>query len=215
MGEISLGHDPNCDVRVFGCLHSFGLIQSPVLSDYLDLLRSCGAFLEGHFRLSSGLHSGVYVEKFRLLEHPEITAKFAEVIAGHFRDQGIERVVGPLTGGVLVAHEVARQLGLPLAFPERMEGRMEWRRGFRICSGQRVLVCEDVITTGKSVMEVMQAVTREGGTVIGVGTLVQRGPSEIKPEPFAVVRLNLDTFSPDKCPLCAANVPLEKRGSRA
>jgi orotate phosphoribosyltransferase len=183
-------------------------------NESLDLLRSCGAFLEGHFLLSSGLHSGVYVEKFRLLEHPEITARLAGTIAGHFRDGHVELVVGPLTGGVLVAHEVAKQLGAPLAFPERVQSEMLWRRGFTIRRGQRVLVCEDVITTGKSVGEVIAAVTREGGDVVGIGALIQRGPNSLKPAPFAVISLNLDTYPPDACPLCAKNVPLEKRGSR-
>ncbi len=183
-------------------------------NEYLDLLRSCGAFLEGHFLLSSGLHSGVYVEKFRLLEHPDITAKLAGEIAAHFRETKIDLAVGPLTGGVLVAHEVAKQLGVPLAFPERSEGIMLWRRGFAIHPGQRVLICEDVITTGKSVGEVTDAVTREGGVVAGIGALIQRGPNTLKPEPFPVIRLNLDTYPPDKCPLCAKGMPLEKRGSR-
>ncbi len=185
------------------------------MSEYLDLLRSCGAFLEGHFLLSSGLHSGVYVEKFRLLEHPEYTARLAGVIADHFRDASIELVVGPLTGGVLVAHEVAKLLGVPLAFPERIEGQMEWRRGFAIKPGERVLVCEDVITTGKSVCEVIDAVHREGGVVIGIGVLIQRGECNLKHEPFAVVKLNLETYAPDECPLCAKGIALEKRGSRS
>jgi orotate phosphoribosyltransferase len=180
----------------------------------LDLLRSCGAFLEGHFLLSSGLHSKVYVEKFRLLEHPEITQQMAEVIADHFRDAQLDLVVGPLTGGVLVAHEVAKQLEKAMAFPERVDGVMQWRRGFRIHPGQRVLVCEDVITTGKSVNEVIEAVHRVGGVVVGIGALIQRGENTLKHEPFAVVRLNLDTFTPENCPLCATGVPLEKRGSR-
>ena len=183
-------------------------------AETLDILRSCGAFLEGHFLLSSGRHSGVYVEKFRLLEHPEITAQFATKIADHFRDAPLDLVVGPLTGGILVAHEVAKYLNLPIAFPERVDGTMQWRRGFSIRPGQRVLVCEDVITTGKSVSEVVEAVHREQGIVVGIGTLIQRGDAELKHEPFAVVRLNLETYAPDACPLCAKQVPLEKRGSR-
>ncbi len=181
----------------------------------LDLLRACGAFLDGHFLLSSGLHSGVYVEKFRLLEHPEHTARLAGTIADHFRAARLELVVGPLTGGVLVTHEVAKQLGLPIAFPERVDGVMQWRRGFVIRRGQRVLVCEDVITTGKSAGEVVDALHREGADVVGIGALIQRGPSNLKPTPFAVVQLNLETYPPDACPLCAKGLPLEKRGSRA
>ncbi len=180
----------------------------------LSLLRSCGAFLEGHFLLSSGLHSGVYVEKFRLLERPDLTQQFAELIAYQFREAGIELVVGPLTGGVLVAHEVAKKLAVPIAFPERIEERMEWRRGFALRPGQRVLVCEDVITTGKSVGEVLEAVRRERAEVAGIGALIQRGPSPLSPTPFAVVQLELESYSPENCPLCRQGLPLEKRGSR-
>lgn len=183
-------------------------------SEALDLLKSCGAFLEGHFLLSSGLHSGVYVEKFRLLERPDLTARFGAALAHAFRDARAELVVGPLTGGVLVAHEVAKSLGLPIAFPERLDNRMEWRRGFQLKPAQRVLICEDVMTTGKSVREVLEAVRREGAYVCGIGTLIQRGPCDLEPAPHAVVRLELETFAPGSCPLCAQGMPLEKRGSR-
>lgn len=180
----------------------------------LSLLRGCGAFLEGHFLLSSGRHSNVYVEKFRLLEQPRLTEQFGRVIADHFRISNPDLVVGPLTGGVLVAHEVGKDLGCRIAFPERIDGRMEWRRGFAIQPGQRVLICEDVITTGLSVGEVKQAVEREGGSVIGIGTLIQRGEIDLTPTPFAVVKLALDSFTPVECPLCKQGIPLTKRGSR-
>jgi len=182
--------------------------------EHLNLLRECGAFLEGHFLLSSGRHSDVYVEKFRLLERPELTGKFASGIAKHFAGQPIDLVVGPLTGGVLVAHEVAKFLGQRLAFPERIDGKMEWRRGFRIHEEQHVLICEDVITTGGSVAEVKEAVEREGGDVIGIACLIQRGQTDLTPAPFAVVQLDLQSWTPTECPLCKSGVPLEKRGSR-
>lgn len=180
----------------------------------LNLLRECGAFLEGHFLLSSGRHSDVYVEKFRLLEHPDLTGVFAAEIAKHFSGELLDLVVGPLTGGVIVAHEVAKFLSLPLAFPERIEGRMEWRRGFKITQGQRVLVCEDVITTGKSVGEVVAAVEREGGEVVGIGALIQRGETDLSPTPYPVVKLTLQSWTPEACPLCKQGIALEKRGSR-
>ncbi len=180
----------------------------------LEMLRECGAFLEGHFLLSSGRHSNVYIEKFRLLERPELTEQFGHAIADHFRISSPDLVVGPLTGGVLVAHEVGKDLGCPIAFPERIDGRMEWRRGFAIEPEQRVLICEDVITTGLSVGEVKEAVEREGGTIIGIATLIQRGEVHLSPSPYAVVKLSLDTFTPETCPQCAKGVPLTKRGSR-
>lgn len=181
----------------------------------LNLLRECGAFLEGHFLLSSGRHSDVYIEKFRLLEQPELTEQFAHALANHFRISSPDLVVGPLTGGVLVAHEVGKDLGCPIAFPERLEGRMEWRRGFAIEPEQRVLICEDVITTGLSVGEVKAAVEREGGIVIGIGTLIQRGEAHLSPSPYAVVKLALESYAPEDCPLCKQGIPLSKRGSRA
>lgn len=181
----------------------------------LALLRDCGAFLEGHFLLSSGRHSKVYIEKFRLLEQPELTEQFARAIANHFRISNPDLVVGPLTGGVLVAHEVGKDLGVPIAFPERVDGKMEWRRGFKIIGGQRVLICEDVITTGLSVAEVKEAVEREGGTVVGIGALIQRGETHLTPSPFAVAKLSLESFTPEECPLCRNGHPLTKRGSRA
>ncbi len=181
----------------------------------LTLLRDCGAFLHGHFLLSSGRHSDVYVEKFRLLEHPELTAQIAQAIAEHFRGDKIELVVGPLTGGVLVAHEVAKALKLPLAFPERVDGKMEWRRGFQIRKNQRVLICEDVISTGLSVGEVVDAVKQQGGEVVGIGALIQRGETDLSPTPHAVVKLSLDSFAPEDCPLCDKQIPLTKRGSRS
>ncbi|MBK6910882.1 MAG: orotate phosphoribosyltransferase [bacterium] len=180
----------------------------------LDLLRECGAFLEGHFLLSSGRHSDVYVEKFRLLERPELTEQFAHALANHFRIASPDLVVGPLTGGVLVAHEVGKDMGVQIAFPERVDGRMEWRRGFEIQPGQRVLICEDVITTGLSVGEVKEAIERDGGNVIGIGALIQRGDTHLSPTPYAVVKLALQSFAPADCPFCLQGVPLSKRGSR-
>jgi orotate phosphoribosyltransferase len=183
-------------------------------NEALTLLHETGAILDGHFLLTSGRHSGVYVEKFRLLERPDLTSRFAEPIAEHFREANIDLVVGPLTGGVLVAHEVAKTLGKPIAFPERSREQMDWRRGFKLHEGQRVLIVEDVITTGKTIMEVVQAVTRTGAVVAGIGSLICRGKIDLDPAPFSVVAMNLASFPADRCPLCKRNVPLEKRGSR-
>ncbi|HEY3295110.1 MAG TPA: orotate phosphoribosyltransferase [bacterium] len=184
-------------------------------NDALNLLRDNGAILEGHFLLTSGRHSGVYVEKFRLLEHPDLTAQFAEPIAEHFREANVDIVVGPLTGGVLVAHEVAKVLGKPIAFPERSRDHMDWRRGFKLTPGQRVLIVEDVITTGKTILEVMDAVAKTGAEVVGIGCLICRGKIDLEPQPFAVVSMNLASFPAERCPLCKKNVALEKRGSRS
>jgi len=183
-------------------------------NEALKLLREYKAILEGHFLLTSGRHSGIYVEKFRLLEHPELTAQFAEPIAEHFREANPDLIVAPLTGGILVAHEVGKLLGKPIAFPERSREGMEWRRGFHPSDGQRVLIIEDVITTGKTMLEIKDAVTRNGAEVIGIGCLVCRGRIDLQPQPFAVVSMNLASFPADRCPLCKKHIPLEKRGSR-
>lgn len=183
-------------------------------NDALNLLRETGAILDGHFLLTSGRHSGVYVEKFRLLERPGLTARFAEPIAEHFREQKIDLVVGPLTGGILVAHEVAKLLEKPMAFPERARDGLNWRRGFKLSEGQRVLIVEDVITTGKTMVEVKECVTKTGAVVAGIACLVCRGKMDLEPPPFAVVAMNLASFPADRCPICRKNVPLEKRGSR-
>jgi orotate phosphoribosyltransferase len=183
-------------------------------NEALTLLREYKAILEGHFLLTSGRHSGIYVEKFRLLEHPELTAQFAEPIAEHFREANPDLVVGPLTGGILVAHEVGKLLGKPIAFPERSRDGMEWRRGFHLSEGQRVLIIEDVITTGKTIVEIEDAVTRAGAEVLGIGCMVCRGKIDLSPQPFAVVSMNLASYPADRCPLCKKHIPLEKRGTR-
>jgi orotate phosphoribosyltransferase len=178
------------------------------------LLRDSGALLEGHFLLSSGLHSNAYVEKFRILENPRLTERLAAEIAAKFRDKKVDLVAGALTGGVLVAHEVARALGCRFLFPERISGRMELRRGFRIDPGARVLVAEDVLTTGTSTKEVISLLREKQGDVMGAACLVQRGEPDLDVPLFAVMRLTLETYSADHCPLCIGGIPLEKRGSR-
>jgi len=183
-------------------------------NEALTLLREYKAILEGHFLLTSGRHSGIYVEKFRLLEHPELTAQFAEPIAEHFREANPDLVVGPLTGGILVAHEVGKLLGKTIAFPERSRDGMEWRRGFHLHEGQRVLIIEDVITTGKTIVEIEDAVLRTGAEVLGIGCMVCRGKIDLEPQPFAVVSMNLASYPADRCPLCKRHMPLEKRGTR-
>lgn len=178
------------------------------------LLRDSGALLEGHFLLSSGRHSNVYIEKFRILEQPWITERLAAEIATRFRSEGVDLVAGSLTGGILVAHEVARALGCRFVFPERISGRMVLRRGFRIEPGTRLLVVEDVLTTGTSVNEVINLLREMKGEVVGVACLVQRGEPHLDVPLFTVIKVSLETYSADDCPLCARGIPLEERGSR-
>jgi orotate phosphoribosyltransferase len=181
-----------------------------------QLLIDTGAVMEGHFLLTSGLHSPMYVEKFQVLQYPEHTASLCRALAAHYKDQNVELVVGPVTGGVLLAHEVGKNLGTRAIFTERENGKMTLRRGFVIKPGERVLVVEDIVTTGGSVREVIDVVREHGGELVGVGMLVDRSGGKVN---FGIpakslLQLDVTTYQPDECPLCAAGVPMTKRGSR-
>lgn len=181
-----------------------------------QLFVETGAILEGHFLLTSGLHSPLYVEKFQVLQYPQHTVKLCASMAEMFKDDEIELVVGPVTGGVLLAHEVGKNLGTRAIFTERENGKMTLRRGFVIHPGERVLVVEDIITTGGSVQEVIDVVREHGGIPVGVGMLVDRSGGKVHFDIPAKALLHLDvtTYRPDSCPLCAKGVPMTKRGSR-
>ena len=144
------------------------------------LLREVGAVMDGHFRLTSGRHSPVYVEKFRLLQHPQHTERLCRLIADRFRDERPELVAGPTTGGVILSYEVARLLGLRGIFAEKSAAGRAFQRGFQVRAGERTLIVDDVLTTGGSIREVIEAVRRAEGAPIGVGVLVDR---RAHPEP--------------------------------
>ena len=179
------------------------------------LLRKVVALMDGHFLLSSGRHSPAYVEKFRLLQHPQQTERLCRLIADRFRDDRPELVAGPTTGGVILSYEVARLLGLRGIFAETTDGGRAFQRGFQIRPGERTLIVDDVLTTGGSIREVIEAVGRAGGEPIGVGVLVDRsgGRTEfpygrgVLPF-FACLELHLPAYEEGACPLCAAGVPL-------
>lgn len=175
-----------------------------------------GALLSGHFRLSSGRHSDRYLEKFAVLQHPEYLTQMCAALAGRFAEAGVATVVGPLTGGAILAYDVARHLGTRFIFPERVEGTMTWRRGFGITPGERVLVVEDVVTTGGSVSEVLDLLRRDGANILGVGALVDRSNGTVDfGVPFEPLwRAAVASWTADQCPLCAAGQPLTQRGSR-
>jgi orotate phosphoribosyltransferase len=175
------------------------------------LLREAGALIDGHFRLASGRHSPIYVEKFRLLERPPATERLCKLIAERFRDEGPQLVAGPTTGGIIVSYEVARQLGLRGIFAESAEGGgREFRRDFQIAPGERTLIVDDVLTTGGSVRDVIEAVRRSGGEPIGIAVLVDRsgGRTDFGLPFFACLELNLPTYEEGACPLCEAQTPL-------
>jgi orotate phosphoribosyltransferase len=184
--------------------------------DVRALYESTGALLRGHFRLTSGLHSDTYLQSALVLQRPDDAARLGQALAARFRRVAIDVVVAPALGGILVAHEVARALGVRGLFTEREDGRMTLRRGFRIGPGERCLVVEDVVTTGGSTREVMAAVEALGGVVAGVGALVDRsGGKADLPEPrAALLTLEVPSYRPEDCPLCRAGVPVVKPGSR-
>ncbi len=181
-----------------------------------ELFQKSGAVLKGHFLLTSGRHSPVYWEKFRVLQAPAYTEQLCRMIAGHFRPQGIQVVAGPTTGGIILAFEVARQLGVGSLFAEK-EGAAEraFRRGLSLNPGERVLIVDDILTTGSSIHEVMAAVTGQGGIVTGIGVLVDRSAEQgidFGVPLFSCHRALTVTYTPQECPLCAARVPLVKLG---
>lgn len=181
-----------------------------------DLLVETNAIMNGHFVLTSGKHSPHYVEKFNVLQHPEMTEKLCKAIAEHFKDANIETVVGPVTGGIILAHETGKALGTRAIFTERVEGKMTFRRGFTLHEGERVLIVEDVVTTGGSVREVIDVVKEFGGVPVAVAMLVDRSGGKATFEDvsnFALLHMDVETYEPENCPLCAKGIPLTKRGS--
>ena len=180
-----------------------------------ELFLKTNAIMEGHFLLTSGLHSPMYVEKFNVLQHPKYTEQLCQALAEKFADQNIETVVGPVTGGILLAHEVGKALGTRAIFTERENGKMAFRRGFNLAPGERVLIVEDIVTTGGSVKEVIDVVLESGAIPVGVGLLVDRsgGKIDFGTVPYqALLHLDVTTYAPETCPLCQNNVPMTKRG---
>ncbi|MCX5647749.1 MAG: orotate phosphoribosyltransferase [Planctomycetota bacterium] len=183
----------------------------------LETFREAGALLEGHFLLSSGLHSPKYLQCALVLQDPARAERLCGRLARAFADDRVETVVGPAMGGILVAYELARALGATAIFAEREEGRMRLRRGFRIEPGQRVLLAEDVVTTGGSLREVLAIVREAEAEVVGVAALVDRtsGRDPAFGMPLtALVQLDVPTHVPEECPLCREGVPVVKPGSR-
>ena len=184
--------------------------------DVLELLKKSGALLEGHFKLASGLHSDTYVEKFRLLERPEITEELIRELADRVKKYLPDVVVGPVTGGVILSYEMARQLGTKAYFTEKTaDGGMELRRGFDV-HGKRVLLIEDIVTTGGSVLKAADAVKSAGGEVVAFAILVNRSSGRFQPEApvEALVTLEIQTWQPDALPDHLAKVPVIEPGSK-
>ena len=180
-----------------------------------DLLIETSAIMEGHFLLTSGLHSPRYVEKFNVLQKPVYTEKLCRAMAEKFKDANIETVVGPVTGGILLAHETGKALGTRAIFTERENGKMTFRRGFTLHEGERVLIVEDVVSTGGSIREVIDVVKEHGGIPVAVSMLVDRsgGKATFGDVPStALLHMDVQTYKPEECPLCKAGIPMTKRG---
>ena len=188
----------------------------PITSDF-DLnsaLHERGALLEGHFRLSSGRHSNKFIQKFRILESPKLVEGVARRIADAFRDAQPTIVVSAAVGGIVLGYEVARQLGTDGIFVEKEGGVAKLRRSFHLTPNDRVLVVEDVVTTGMSVKEVIEVVRSYGAQVIGVGLIVERGAADFGVPTHALLKLPIESFDPADCPQCAAGEPITDPGSR-
>ena len=185
--------------------------------DARQAFEAAGAFLRGHFVYTSGRHGADYLEKFRILEDPKTTTALAAMIANEFSPLTPELVAGPTTGGIILAYEVARQLGVNAVYVERGEpGGRTLRRGFEIPPGARVLVVDDVVTTGGSVAETEACITNAGGAVIGIGVLADRtaGRAATTAPFFACLTVDFPSYPSDSCPQCAAGIPVAApRGS--
>lgn len=182
----------------------------------IDTLKEVGALLEGHFLLSSGRHSDRYCQCAKLLQYPDKAAKVLEVLADKLKDVDFDIIVGPAMGGVVVSYELARQTKKPGIFAERQDGVMTIRRGFEITEGQKVIISEDVITTGKSSLEVAEVIKSLGGEVVGLGCIVDRR-AEIVDLPYPVysaIQLDIKSYEKETCPMCAEGKPYVKPGSR-
>ena len=182
----------------------------------LDLFRRCEGLLEGHFQLTSGLHSGGYLQCAQVLQHPEHAAALGQALATQAVHLEPSVVLSPALGGVIIGYEVVRALGVRALFAERRDGRLTLRRGFRLDPGERVLVVEDVVTTGGSTRETIDVAKAAGGTVVGAAAIIDRGEEPVRFDvPFdALVQIPLPAYESAGCPMCGRGEPVSKPGSR-
>ncbi len=182
----------------------------------MEILKEAGVLLEGHFLLTSGRHSDKYLQCAKIFQDTKYSEELCAALAEKYKDAGVELVIGPAIGAIQMSYEVSRHLGVKNIFAEREDGKMTLRRSFEITEGQRVLVVEDVVTTGGSVREVIDIVREHGGEVVGVGVVVDRtgGKIDFGVPLESVISLDVVSYEPDECPLCKENKPLVKPGSR-
>jgi len=184
--------------------------------EILQIFKKTHALLKGHFRLSSGLHSEEYLQCARVLQYPEYAERLCSELARHFKGDGPTCVVAPALGGIVVSYETAKALAVRSIFTERKDGKMVLRRGFEIKPDDRVLVVEDVVTTGLSTKEVLDVVRSLGATLIGAGSIVDRSGKKIDfgVKSMSLINLDFPVFPPEKCPLCKKGIEIIKPGSR-
>jgi orotate phosphoribosyltransferase len=184
--------------------------------DVLDLFRRVGALHDGHFKLTSGLHSSGYLQCALVLQHPREAAACGRDIASRVRGLGAQAVLSPALGGIVIGHEVGRALGVRAIFAERQDGRLALRRGFELSPAERVLVVEDVVTTGGSTRETIEVARAAGAQVVGAASIIDRsgGQQGLGVPYYALATIALPTFEPEACPLCQAGQPIVKPGSR-
>jgi orotate phosphoribosyltransferase len=180
----------------------------------LDILYETNALLTGHFLLSSGRHSERYVQCAKLLQYGDKSEQVISVITEKLKDLDYDVVVGPAMGGILVAYEIGRQTGKRAIFTERVDNVMTLRRGFTIEKGEKVLITEDVVTTGKSSYETAEVIKSLGGEVVGIASIIDRSALDLKYLLFSAIKLDIKTYSKEECPLCREGRPIEKPGSR-
>ena len=185
-------------------------------SSLLSLMEELGALHKGHFQLSSGRHSHTYFQCARLLQFPELARELGAELSNFYSDTPHDVVVSPALGGILIGHEVARAVGRRFIFTERKDSRMELRRGFALEAREKVLIVEDVVTRGTSLLEVARVVEAHGGVVAGLACIVDRTGGDVElPHPLhALARVAVETWEPADCPLCRAGQPVIKPGSR-
>lgn len=182
----------------------------------LDLFAKAGVMKEGHFRLTSGKHSERYMQCAQLMQYPEYIAEACQGLKEQIGQEKVDVVIGPATGAITLSYEMGRTMGTRALFAERENGKMTLRRNFSIKPGEKVLVVEDVITTGGSVKEVIEVVKELGGEVVGVACIVNRsgGKADFGTKLYSLINLEIKTYEPEECPLCKQGVPVVKPGSR-
>jgi orotate phosphoribosyltransferase len=180
----------------------------------IEHLKQSEALLEGHFLLSSGRHSNGYCQCAKLLQYPDRAAAVLSVVVAKLQGIPVDIVVGPAMGGIIVAYELGRQLGVPAIFTEREEDKMTLRRGFEVHPGQRVLITEDVVTTGKSSFETIEALKKYGVEIVGIACIANRSTGDIGYPIFEAIKLDIESWDAENCPLCKQGIPYVKPGSR-